>query len=146
MISNVHVTFHGDSPGMGWSVGWDTAEARYHVWLDAPGKPRSVVYKNPLRGTTPTAPGYYMTRRLSLKSVVNLRMVGEALRIAREADLYAKATEAATVAEAKRLAAVTAAHDLEDREALTRILHKFVERGRIAQAAAQSIIDAVEDK
>jgi hypothetical protein len=125
----------------GLSLSWEHGDARYHVWLDAPDKPRQVVYKNPPRGVVYKEPGWFQTRRLALKSAVNLRMVTEALRIAREADLYAKATADAQEAERQRIATATAQQDAEDRSDLIRLLHKFVDQGTLAQDAARAVID-----
>jgi len=149
-IRNVGVTAHNGSTRVtaagdtitdpSYSLHWETVQARYHVWLDAPGKARQVVYKNPLRDTPPSAPGYFQTRRLTLKSTVNLRMVGEALRIAREAGLYAKATATAAEAEAKRLAACRVAQEIEDRNDLLRLLHKLA----VTNATARKLIVELE--
>jgi hypothetical protein len=146
-ITNVHVTDHGvmrpDSGMQQFSLGWDTADGRYHVWLDKPGVPRQVVYKNPLRDIERGQPGHFDTRRLQLKTMVNTRMVGEALRIAREADLYTAATKAREKAEADALAKRRAEAEAEDRTEFAAILTRFVERGRLAQDAADRILAEV---
>jgi hypothetical protein len=89
------IKFTTTAHGSGIAVSWQTAIARFHIWLTEDGVLLGdTIYKNPLaeRGQ----PGYFDTRRLKSTSASNAKIVALALKSSDVAGaLKAKADAAA---------------------------------------------------
>lgn len=100
-VTNVEVEL-SSLRGGSYSVSCEYGDARYHIWINSrTGKiesalgrgPAPCLYKRPLAGITPHAPGYYNTRQLRADSQFGAQLIGEMLAFAKANDLVTKAQD-----------------------------------------------------
>jgi acetolactate synthase regulatory subunit len=102
-ITDIRVNF---VPGQRFTLGFNDASARYHIWLDADGVyDWKRLYKNPPLGIEAGSLGDFRTRQLNPLTPANNKALKHVLAVVRRDGLIAKAQAAEAEREAARVEA-----------------------------------------